>query len=402
MNRNSVKKKAACAAAAVLALSMTVSTPISILAEDNTASTATALTNLETEGKQTPIGIDTQNPVFSWQRISDVTGAAQKSYQIVVTKADGTQVWDSGKVESDVSLDIAYEGEALEPCTIYNWTLTVEDNAGNTITSDSTFETSKLSTELDAWNGAKWIGADELSLNAASTTLFDITTKVQIPEGSNKASVIFGANDFRYNNKLYNLYQLEGENYFRVELDVTNAGLLEKSEFAFDVLGSHINTGVLMLGQEGEITSASLAACNKIVDFYETKEFMQFARRMYRWNQAGFFHNVPGEEVENASKSKLDVTFIPTREAIRTTDASQNVLWSIPATSEKPEKVIEFLNLLYTDSTASNLLQRGIEGESYVVVEENKNLFYISHETFLSVKLILLYNEEDERKIRKR
>ena len=31
---------------------------------------------------------------------------------------------DSGKVESDVSLDIAYEGEALEPCTIYNWTLT--------------------------------------------------------------------------------------------------------------------------------------------------------------------------------------------------------------------------------------------------------------------------------------
>ena len=110
MNRNSVKKKAACAAAAVLALSMTVSTPISILAEDNTVSTSTALINLETEGKQAPIGIDTQNPVFSWQMISDVTGAAQKSYQIVVTKADGTQVWDSGKVESDVSLDIAYEG----------------------------------------------------------------------------------------------------------------------------------------------------------------------------------------------------------------------------------------------------------------------------------------------------
>lgn len=62
MNRNSVKKKAACAAAAVLALSMTVSTPISILAEDNTASTSTALINLETEGKQAPIGIDTPEP----------------------------------------------------------------------------------------------------------------------------------------------------------------------------------------------------------------------------------------------------------------------------------------------------------------------------------------------------
>ncbi len=64
-------------------------------------------------------------------------------------------------------------------------------------------------------------------------------------------------------------------------------------------MGSHINTGVLMLGQEGEITSASLAACNKIVDFYETKEFMQFAKRMYRWNQAGFFY-------PNTSISEMD------------------------------------------------------------------------------------------------
>ena len=227
MNRNSVKKKAACVAATVLALSMTVSTPLGVLAQESTADTTTTLVNLETEGKSAPLGIDTQNPVFSWQMISDVTGASQKNYQIVVSQSDGTQVWDSGKVDSDSSLDIAYEGEALEPCTVYNWTLTVEDNSGNTLTSQSTFETSKLSTELDAWNGAKWIGADELSLNAASTTLFDITTKVQIPEGSNKASVIFGANDFRYNNKLYNLYQLEGENYFRAELDVTNAGTEE-------------------------------------------------------------------------------------------------------------------------------------------------------------------------------
>ena len=67
MNRNSVKKKAACAAAAVLALSMTVSTPISILAEDNTASTSTALINLETEGKQAPsyaISKDTSDSTF--------------------------------------------------------------------------------------------------------------------------------------------------------------------------------------------------------------------------------------------------------------------------------------------------------------------------------------------------
>lgn len=178
----------------------------------------------------------------------------------------------------------------------------------------------------------------------------------------------------------------------------SKAGLLEKSNYAMDVLGSHINAGVLMLDLNNGLTSNTISACNQVVDFYETEEFMEFARRMYRWNQEGFFypntsiseedsnimmrdnkilgwffHNVPGEEVENASKSGLDVTFIPTREAIRTTDVNQNVLWSIPATCENPKKVMEFLDLLYTDEKVSNLLQRGIEGQSYVVVEENEN-----------------------------
>ena len=191
----------------------------------------------------------------------------------------------------------------------------------------------------------------------------------------------------------------EGEDFYILGGSMASkAGLLEKSCYAFDVLGSQINTGVLMLNPDTGLTSTSISTCNQVMDFYETKEFMDFARRMYRWDQKGFFypntsiseedsnimmrdnkilgwffHNVPGEEVENASKSGLEVTFIPTREAIRTTDVNQNVLWSIPTTCENPEKVIEFLNLLYTDETVSNLLQRGIEGKSYVVVEENEN-----------------------------
>lgn len=191
----------------------------------------------------------------------------------------------------------------------------------------------------------------------------------------------------------------EGEDFYILGGNmIVKDSFLEKSCYALDVLGGSVNTGVLMLDSGAGLTPDSISTCNKIVDFYETEEFMDFAKRMYRWNQEGFFypntsiaeedsnvmmrdhkilgwffHNVPGEEVENASKSGLDVTFIPTREAIRTTDVSQNVLWSIPATCEKPEKVMEFLNLLYTNETVSNLLQRGIEGQSYVVVEENEN-----------------------------
>ena len=75
----------------------------------------------------------------------------------------------------------------------------------------------------------------------------------------------------------------EGEDFYILGGSMASkAGLLEKSNYAMDVLGSHINTGVLMLDLSNGITSNTISACNTIVNFYETEEFMEFARRMYR------------------------------------------------------------------------------------------------------------------------
>lgn len=182
----------------------------------------------------------------------------------------------------------------------------------------------------------------------------------------------------------------EGEDFYILGGNLTcDSDFLEKSSIAVDVMGAGMETGVLMLDSEQNTEN--------IVNFYETPEFQDFAQRMYKWQNSGFFypdtaisedspnlmmkegktlgwffHNVPGEEKENASDSGWDVTFIPTMEAVRTTDTYQNALWSIPTTCENPEKVMEFLDLLYTDKRVCNLLQRGIEGVSYIVIEENE------------------------------
>ncbi len=192
--------------------------------ENAEVSTDGVLTELQVCGKEEPLDVDTTQPVFSWKMESDRSGASQKSYRIVVSDNEGNTIWDSGDVESDISVGIPYEGSELEPCTSYNWNVTVTDETGATMTESSKFETSLLDTEISAWDGASFIGADELSLDATGSTLFDITTKVQIPEGSNTASVVFGADDFRYNNELYNIYGLSGENYFQVELDLSGVG----------------------------------------------------------------------------------------------------------------------------------------------------------------------------------
>ena len=72
---------------------------------------------LETQGKTNPIGIDSQNPAFSWKMQSSAIGAAQTAYHIVVKDAADKVVWDSGEVESSKSNEIVYEGDALTPCT---------------------------------------------------------------------------------------------------------------------------------------------------------------------------------------------------------------------------------------------------------------------------------------------
>ena len=145
--------------------------PVSVFAEEAAVEAAAepAIVNLETQGRTNPIGVDETNPAFSWQMQSGEIGAAQKSYQIVVQDKEGSVVWDSGVVESSQSNEIKYEGSSLTPATQYSWKVTVTDNKDNSIQSETaTFETGLMDTSSASWGGAKWIGAGELSLDAAS------------------------------------------------------------------------------------------------------------------------------------------------------------------------------------------------------------------------------------------
>ena len=73
-----------------------------------------------------PLGIDS-HPVFSWK----YDGGNQTAYQIGVASslanlsAGVYDCWDSGKVMSDRSHYVEYEGQSLESRTSYYWTATV-------------------------------------------------------------------------------------------------------------------------------------------------------------------------------------------------------------------------------------------------------------------------------------
>lgn len=110
------------------------------------------LTALQTLKMDTPLGID-RKPYFSWILNSDEQNVMQTAYQIIVSDKDRV-LWDSGKVESQESTFINYEGEKLESRICYNWMVKVWDNNGNFAEGTSWFETAFLG-END-WI-AKWV-----------------------------------------------------------------------------------------------------------------------------------------------------------------------------------------------------------------------------------------------------
>ncbi|HMJ68237.1 MAG TPA: glycoside hydrolase family 78 protein [Cyclobacteriaceae bacterium] len=86
------------------------------------------LQNVLIENRTNPVGLDTKQPRFSWQLVSDKRNVMQSAYEIKVTDESKKQVWTSGKVDSDQSVFVPYGGPALASATTYNVLVRVWDN----------------------------------------------------------------------------------------------------------------------------------------------------------------------------------------------------------------------------------------------------------------------------------
>jgi alpha-L-rhamnosidase len=98
-------------------------------------SRATSVTRLRCEYLPDPIGIDTTQPRLSWNIESDERGQVQTGYQILVASdesklAEGkADLWDSGRVNSDQSLNVLYGGKPLRSGQRCYWAVRIWDKA---------------------------------------------------------------------------------------------------------------------------------------------------------------------------------------------------------------------------------------------------------------------------------
>ena len=204
------------------------------------ASAKSLLRSLKVEYLSKPLAVSVQHPRFAWQMTADdaLRGWKQNAYQITVTDEQGKLVWNSGKVKSDLSLGISYDGEALRPATRYQWNLKVWNQKNEELNDSSFFETALVMAPdynhsiyspeaMQAWQGAKWIGRakDAVMFYAPYFPIFRLCYDVQLDKKSKStaASFVFGANDPRLmdrNKNLLGVAAAKDSSYIRLELNI--------------------------------------------------------------------------------------------------------------------------------------------------------------------------------------
>ncbi|MHC4251894.1 MAG: family 78 glycoside hydrolase catalytic domain, partial [Planctomycetota bacterium] len=91
---------------------------------------------LRCEYRVDPLGIDVVEPRLSWVPVSSRRGQKQTAYRVLVAgspealASDVGDLWDSGKVESDRTIHVVYEGKPLESRMHCWWKVRVWDMDG--------------------------------------------------------------------------------------------------------------------------------------------------------------------------------------------------------------------------------------------------------------------------------
>lgn len=152
----------------------------------------------------------------------------------------------------------------------------------------------------------------------------------------------------------------------------------------FDSLGGG-NYGVLMdNGQELTVSN-----------WYESEEFRSVVETYYEWAQKGYSsadlatssdageammragnlfsfstYWKPNTKVEKDAQTGCDTTIVRMTEPFCCSAATNSVGYSIASNSEDPEKAALLLNWIYKTKEANDLLNWGIEGVDYTVLED--------------------------------
>ncbi len=182
----------------------------------------------------------------------------------------------------------------------------------------------------------------------------------------------------------------EGDGFYCVAGNTSTSDIFTTYYGVVDKLGATTASGGLLLADNWDNTT--------IENIYASEQYRHYAEVMYDWAQKGY---IPSDAASNTdtdtsqlqsgnflgriawttpnsspnfkAQTGIDMTDIEMTPPYKATDRYQNILWSVPVTSENPEKAFQFLDLLYGDNDLDSMLMFGLEGETWELVEDDGN-----------------------------
>ncbi|HEY2015099.1 MAG TPA: family 78 glycoside hydrolase catalytic domain [Bryobacteraceae bacterium] len=127
---------------------------------------------LRTEYRANPQGIDVTEPRLSWivsATAPRARGLRQTAYRILVASSDRAlltgagDLWDSGKVDSDQSIQVAYRGRPLGSGAVAFWKVQIWDQEGHASEWSQPAQWSMGLLHAGDWHG-RWIGREEAGI----------------------------------------------------------------------------------------------------------------------------------------------------------------------------------------------------------------------------------------------
>ena len=132
--------------------------------------------NLRCEQEENPLGIETQQPRFSWQIQAEQRNFKQSAFHLLVADSpeklqdDEGNIWDSGKTLSSASILVPFQGKALKAGKVYYWKVRTWDEAGNASAWSLVHQFAMgLLSEKD-WDNARWIAFEKDKTDEIITT----------------------------------------------------------------------------------------------------------------------------------------------------------------------------------------------------------------------------------------
>jgi len=133
------------------------------------AAASVRVDHLRTEYRNNPQGVDTTEPRLSWKLTPmkpNARGVRQTAYRLLAASteaslsAGGGDLWDTGRVESDQSIQVVWRGKPLASGAAVFWKVQVWDQDGAASEWSKPAQWTMGALDAGDWHG-KWIGRDE-------------------------------------------------------------------------------------------------------------------------------------------------------------------------------------------------------------------------------------------------